>query len=155
MHKLILALTATFALSAVTSYSVDAHAGSRKQVRIEFKNAAHSQKMRCKLDKLVRRGSRTTRSTVKRFVIDGAQSRPEDVRHLPVVKYVSLAPVVKTLAGTYVYPDLQMTCALDDNSHAGNEATSSRWSDASQSFDDHFLDAYCNHGTPCSVIVAD
>lgn len=130
-----------------------AQAGSRKKVQIQFQNNAHSQSMNCTLTQVW--GSEATPRTkiVGSYVIRGQSSRPESQRHLPVVKEAWISPVVRRIGGVYVYPKLQMTCSLEGNSHARNEATSQLWDHATRSFDDYHLWASCNHGAPCGVVV--
>ncbi len=131
-----------------------AQAGSRrKKVQIQFQNNAYSQSMRCTLTKVWGSQSNPPTQDIGRYVIRGRSSRPENQRHLPVVKEAWISPVVRRLSGEYVYPKLQMTCALDDNSHGGNEATSQLWDHAARSFDDYHLWASCNHGAPCGEVV--
>ncbi len=130
-----------------------AQAGSRKKVEIQFQNNAYNQSMRCALTQVWGTADRPKSKTIARYTIRGQSSRPEDQRHLPVVKEKWISPVVRRLSGENVYPKLRMTCALDDNSHARNEATSQLWDHASKSFDDHHLWAGCTHGAPCGVVV--
>lgn len=128
-------------------------AGTRKKVEIQFKNNAHNQSMRCSLTQVWGTAARPRTKTIGRYVIRGKSSRPEDERHLPVVREAWISPVIRRLSGENIYPKLQMTCSLDENSHARNEATSQLWDHASKSFDDYHLWAGCTHGAPCGVVV--
>ena len=128
-------------------------AGTRKKVEIQFQNNAYDQSMRCSLTQVWGTAARPRTKTIRRYVIRGKSSRPENERHLPVVKEAWISPVVRRLSGENIYPKLQMTCSLDDNSHGQNEATSQLWDHASKSFDAYHLWASCTHGAPCGVVV--
>lgn len=130
-----------------------AEAGTRKKVEIQFQNNAYNQSMRCTLVKRWVSKRFPRRQVIGRYVISGKSTRPESERHLPVVKQVWVSPVVRRLSGENLYPKLQMTCSLDDNSNDRNEATSLLWDHASQSFDEYHLWAGCTHGAPCGVAV--
>ena len=149
--RLFAPLLCVFALG-VTSSS-PAQAGSRKKVEIQFQNNAYDQPMRCSLSQVWGSAARPKTKTIARYTIGGKSSRPESERHLPVVKEQWISPVVRRLSGENVYPKLQMTCSLDDNTHARNEATSQLWDHASRSFEDYHLWASCTHGAPCGVVV--
>jgi len=149
--RLFAPLLCVFALGLTNS--PPAQAGSRKRVEIQFQNNAHDQSMRCSLSQVWGPASRPKTKTIARYTIRGKSHRPESQRHLPIVKHKWISPVVRRLSGENVYPKLQLTCALDDNIHARNEATSQLWDHASKSFDDHHLWAGCTNGAPCGVVI--
>ena len=128
-------------------------AGSRKRVEIQFQNNASTQSMRCTLVQTWGSASAPKTKTVGRYVIRGNSTRPESQRHLPLIKQAWISPVVRRMSGEYVYPKLQMTCALDDNSHQGGETTSMLWDHEARSFDEHHLWATCADGARCGVVI--